>query len=71
MVQRIFSGLLQSDVICCACGHTSTAHDPFVDISLDIGVPPPPPPPLLRPPAPNFQRCPAPACLISCNVFPV
>lgn len=51
IVQRVFGGVLQSDVICCACGHTSTAHDPFLDISLDIKAPPIPPPPLLRPPA--------------------
>ena len=29
VVQRIFSGLLQSDVICCACGHISTAPRPL------------------------------------------
>eukprot|EP00775_Hariotina_reticulata_P004801 gene4801-5050_t len=36
LVELVFSGLLRSDVTCCACGHTSTAHDPFRDISLDL-----------------------------------
>ncbi|KAK9916520.1 hypothetical protein WJX75_003670 [Coccomyxa subellipsoidea] len=55
-LQRIFGGLLQSDVMCCACGHTSTAHDPFLDISLDIKPPPLPPAPLLRPPGPAHKQ---------------
>lgn len=42
LVELLFSGLLRSDVRCCACGHTSTAHDPFRDISLDLHVPRPP-----------------------------
>lgn len=42
-MQRAFGGLLRSDVTCRACGHTSTAFDPFLDLSLDL--PPPPPPP--------------------------
>ena len=48
----MFGGLLRSDVTCCECGYTSTAHDPFLDISLDLQAPPAQPPPLLRPPAP-------------------
>ncbi|WIA31949.1 hypothetical protein OEZ86_002806 [Tetradesmus obliquus] len=56
LVELVFSGLLRSDVRCCACGATSTAHDPFRDISLDLTVPRPPrlPPrePHTRPPLP-------------------
>ncbi|EIE26303.1 hypothetical protein COCSUDRAFT_58843 [Coccomyxa subellipsoidea C-169] len=59
-LQRIFGGLLQSDVMCCACGHTSTALDPFLDISLDIKPPPLPPAPLLRPPGPMHKYALAP-----------
>lgn len=51
IVQRIFGGVLQSEVICAACCHISTAYDPFLDISLDIGAPPMPPPPMLKPPS--------------------
>ena len=36
IVQRVFGGLLRSDVTCRACGHTSTAFDPFLDLSLDL-----------------------------------
>ena len=36
IVDRVFGGLLRSDVTCCACGFTSTAYDPFLDISLDM-----------------------------------
>ena len=57
MVQRIFGGVLQSEVICADCGHISTAYDPFLDISLDIGAPPLPPPPMLKPPAHHPHRC--------------
>lgn len=46
MVQRTFGGLLRSDVTCRACGHTSTAFDPFLDLSLDL------PPQLPAPQAP-------------------
>ena len=35
-MDRVFGGLLRSDVTCCACGYTSTAYDPFLDISLDM-----------------------------------
>lgn len=36
VVHRTFGGLLRSDVTCRACGHTSTAFDPFLDLSLDL-----------------------------------
>jgi len=39
LVDLVFGGLLRSDVICTACGHTSTAFDPFLDLSLDIAPP--------------------------------
>lgn len=55
LVDLVFSGLLRSDVRCCACGHTSTAHDPFRDISLDLHVPRPP----RLPPAEPHHRTPA------------
>lgn len=32
----MFSGILRSDVMCMACGFTSTTYDPCVDISLDL-----------------------------------
>ena len=67
-LQRIFGGLLQSDVMCCACGHTSTAHDPFLDISLDIKPPPLNPAPLLRPPGPAHKCALAPAPDLSFEV---
>jgi hypothetical protein len=36
IIHRIFSGILQSDLKCHQCGHTSTAADPFFDISVDL-----------------------------------
>lgn len=36
IAHRVFSGILRSDVICMACGFTSTTYDPCVDISLDL-----------------------------------
>eukprot|EP00850_Spirogloea_muscicola_P026055 SM005350S18165 [mRNA] locus=s5350:48:865:- [translate_table: standard] len=36
IVHRVFAGVLRSDVTCAACGFTSTTHDPFVDVSLDL-----------------------------------
>lgn len=57
IVQRIFGGVLQSEVICSACCHISTAYDPFLDISLDIGAPPLAPPPMLKPPTQTPHRC--------------
>jgi len=36
IAHRVFSGVLRSDVMCMACGFTSTTYDPCVDISLDL-----------------------------------
>jgi len=36
VVHRIFTGSLRSDLICRKCGHTSSAFDPCVDVSLNI-----------------------------------
>jgi ubiquitin carboxyl-terminal hydrolase 22/27/51 len=36
IVHQIFSGKLRSDLTCLRCGYTSTAIDPFFDISLDL-----------------------------------
>ncbi|EDO42651.1 predicted protein [Nematostella vectensis] len=37
IIDRIFTGGLQSDVICQTCNCVSTTVDPFWDISLDLG----------------------------------
>lgn len=37
IIDQIFTGCLQSDVICQACNNVSTKLDPFWDISLDLG----------------------------------
>jgi ubiquitin carboxyl-terminal hydrolase 22/27/51 len=36
VVHSIFAGVLRSDVTCRRCGATSTANDPFIDISLEL-----------------------------------
>ncbi|KAL5547740.1 hypothetical protein UlMin_002971 [Ulmus minor] len=36
IAHRVFSGILRSDVMCMACGFTSTTYDPCVDFSLDL-----------------------------------
>ncbi|KAI5066740.1 hypothetical protein GOP47_0017268 [Adiantum capillus-veneris] len=36
IAHHVFSGLLRSDVSCTVCGFSSTAHDPCIDISLDL-----------------------------------
>ena len=36
MVHQTFGGLLKSTVTCCKCMNTTTAVDPFMDLSLDI-----------------------------------
>ncbi|KAK3435797.1 hypothetical protein EUGRSUZ_C00512 [Eucalyptus grandis] len=33
---QVFSGILRSNVMCMACGFTSTTYDPCLDISLDL-----------------------------------
>ncbi|XP_063240683.1 ubiquitin carboxyl-terminal hydrolase 22 isoform X2 [Bacillus rossius redtenbacheri] len=38
IVDKIFTGRLQSDVVCQACKGVSTTIDPFWDISLDLGA---------------------------------
>jgi ubiquitin carboxyl-terminal hydrolase 22/27/51 len=38
IIDKIFTGGLQSDVICSYCNHVSTKVDPFWDISLEIRV---------------------------------
>lgn len=37
IIDQIFTGLLQSDVVCQSCNGVSTTIDPFWDISLDLG----------------------------------
>lgn len=39
IVQSLFSGTLQSDVICRACGNSSPTLEKFYDISLDVDKP--------------------------------
>ncbi|KAK7330036.1 hypothetical protein VNO77_24221 [Canavalia gladiata] len=36
IAHKVFSGILRSDVMCMACGFTSTTYDPCIDISLDL-----------------------------------
>mmetsp|Transcript_40273 Transcript_40273/g.101940 ORF Transcript_40273/g.101940 Transcript_40273/m.101940 type:complete len:693 (-) Transcript_40273:252-2330(-) len=36
IAESVFGGILRSDVTCQGCGHTSTAYDPFLDVSLDL-----------------------------------
>ncbi|XP_071443594.1 ubiquitin carboxyl-terminal hydrolase 22 [Hetaerina americana] len=42
IIDQIFTGGLQSDVVCQACNGVSTTIDPFWDISLDLGPAPTP-----------------------------
>lgn len=35
-VHSSFTGVLQSDVTCLACGNVNASFDPFIDVSLDI-----------------------------------
>ncbi|GBP18137.1 Ubiquitin carboxyl-terminal hydrolase nonstop [Eumeta japonica] len=39
IIDQIFTGGLQSDVVCTACSGVSTTIDPFWDISLDVAGP--------------------------------
>eukprot|EP01112_Ceratiomyxa_fruticulosa_P013451 TRINITY_DN3788_c0_g1_i1.p1 TRINITY_DN3788_c0_g1~~TRINITY_DN3788_c0_g1_i1.p1 ORF type:complete len:554 (-),score=96.55 TRINITY_DN3788_c0_g1_i1:248-1909(-) len=36
VVHQMFGGTLTSDLTCSSCGFTSSTHDPFFDISLDV-----------------------------------
>ncbi|XP_059477248.1 ubiquitin carboxyl-terminal hydrolase 22 [Neocloeon triangulifer] len=38
IIDQIFTGGLQSDVVCTSCSGVSTTIDPFWDISLDLGT---------------------------------
>ncbi|XP_054282404.1 ubiquitin carboxyl-terminal hydrolase 22-like [Macrosteles quadrilineatus] len=38
IIDQIFTGGLQSDVVCTACSGVSTTIDPFWDISLDLAI---------------------------------
>ena len=57
-MDQTFGGILRSDVVCATCGYTSTAHDPFKDISVDIPELPPhiPQPPPVDTPKPNLIK---------------
>ncbi len=57
-MDQIFGGILRSDVVCGTCGYTSTAHDPFKDISVDIPEPLKhvPTPPHVDTPKPNHVK---------------
>nr|POE98292.1 ubiquitin carboxyl-terminal hydrolase 22 [Quercus suber] len=39
IIHQTFSGILRSTVTCSACSNTTTALDPFMDLSLDIRSP--------------------------------
>ena len=36
IIDQIFYGMCQSDVTCQTCGHNSTTHEAFSDISLEL-----------------------------------
>ncbi|KAG8197537.1 hypothetical protein JTE90_007273 [Oedothorax gibbosus] len=37
VIDQIFKGFYQSDIVCQECNHVSTTYDPFLDISLNLG----------------------------------
>ncbi|KAJ0969178.1 hypothetical protein J5N97_022055 [Dioscorea zingiberensis] len=51
-VDTVFGGQLSSTVSCVECGHTSTVHEPFLDLSLPIPSKKPPP---KKVPLPNHR----------------
>lgn len=48
-MEHTFGGMLRSEVTCASCGYTSTVHEDFVALSLDIDPVTGPPLPLLKP----------------------
>lgn len=49
IVEHTFGGMLRSDVTCTSCGYTSTVHESFLALSLDIDSAASLPQPLLKP----------------------
>jgi ubiquitin carboxyl-terminal hydrolase 22/27/51 len=49
IVEHTFGGMLRSDVTCSSCGYTSTVHEDFLALSLDIDPTAGLPLPLLKP----------------------
>lgn len=49
IVEHTFGGMLRSDVTCASCGYTSSVHEDFLALSLDIDPAAGPPLPLLKP----------------------
>jgi ubiquitin C-terminal hydrolase len=37
LVDQMFSGSLESRLLCTSCGHTSNSFEPFLDLSLEVG----------------------------------
>ncbi|KAJ2549704.1 hypothetical protein EV175_004341, partial [Coemansia sp. RSA 1933] len=55
LVHQAFAGVLQSAVTCARCGQTTLAHDPMLDIALDIPASAAPAPAPPTQPQPQLQ----------------